>query len=102
MLVSVLMLASCVRGGRSEVRFRPVGGLQQLLDDELEGGGQAVGAGLILVLSCVRGLVGSVRQGGEGLGARGAGGFFVNISFYPERLRLFIRRLSVLSCIQVL
>lgn len=47
--------------------IKPVCGLQQFLDDDLEGRGQAVGAGLLLVLCSICGLIRCFSQRGEGL-----------------------------------
>lgn len=59
----------------ADVPSLPVCGLQQLLDNDLKGRGQAVGAGLLLVLCSICGLIRCFGQRGEGLKEKQRPGF---------------------------
>lgn len=59
----------------TDVPSLPVCGLQQLLDNDLKGRGQAVGAGLLLVLCSICGLIRCFGQRGEGLKEKQRPGF---------------------------
>lgn len=78
------------------VFWSPVCGLQKLVDNDLEGGRQTVGAGFIHVLGSVCGLVGCFSQRRERLKAQRPGGVDHMSSWRREldRLRFHVQHLA--------